>query len=136
MHKRPRIETICLNCTKSFTTGYFRQKYCSRPCGREAQRKSYFLIRKRKDYLPKGTVGAISELRVASFLLEAGYEVFRSLSPSCSCDLAILKNGYLLRIEVRTGYRTSSGIVATMRRHKADILAICLESEIVFEPPI
>jgi hypothetical protein len=47
-------------------------------------------------------VGAIGELIVAADLLKKGYHVFRSCSPSCPCDLAILKDEKLFRVEVKT----------------------------------
>jgi hypothetical protein len=59
--------------------------------------------------VPTGTVGAVAELLVAADLLKRGYEVFRAVSQACSCDLAVLKNGALLRVEVRTGYFDANG---------------------------
>jgi len=56
--------------------------------------------------LTSGTTGAIGELLVAADLLQKGYHVFRAQSPSCPCDLAILKDNRLLRVEVRTGHRS------------------------------
>jgi hypothetical protein len=56
-----------------------------------------------------GTVGAIAELAVAVDLMERGYDVFRAVSPACSCDLAVLSGGELLRIEVRTGHLSANG---------------------------
>lgn len=49
-----------------------------------------------------GTTGAIGELRVSVDLLIKGYEVFRAVSHSCSCDLIAIKQSRALRIEVRT----------------------------------
>jgi hypothetical protein len=54
--------------------------------------------------LPTGTTGALSEMAAAMDLMMRGYEVFRALSPTCSCDLIAAKPGAsALRIEVRTG---------------------------------
>jgi hypothetical protein len=53
--------------------------------------------------LSSGTVGAISELCVSANLLNKGYSVFRSLSPSCFCDIIAIKDKTILKIEVRTG---------------------------------
>lgn len=63
---------------------------------------------KRKTFgLSTGKVGAISELIVCADLLKKGWEVFRTVSQSCSCDLIVIKNKKILRIEVRTGrYRS------------------------------
>lgn len=82
------------------------------------------------------TVGAISELFVSADLLKKGYEVFRAVSPSCSCDLIILKNGIPFRVEVRTAYRLINGNISLSRGKKADILAIVVhhEEEIIYEP--
>jgi hypothetical protein len=61
------------------------------------------------DKLSPGTKGALNELIVTTDLLSKGYEVFRSVSPSTSCDLVAQKFGILTRIEVRSGYMTDSG---------------------------
>lgn len=76
--------------------------------------------------IPTGTVGAIGELRVAIDLLSKKYEVFKALSPSCSCDLAILKNGKLKTIEVRTGNEIMLRSSEKYKKKyvKAEILAI------------
>jgi len=64
------------------------------------------------------TAGAIGELRVCADLMERGFEVFRALSQARhSCDIVALRNGLMLRIEVRTGtQRTpSTGYVSYMK---------------------
>lgn len=88
--------------------------------------------------LPTSTVGAISELRAASDLLGKGYHVFRALSPACPCDIAVLRDGKLLRIEVKTGYRTATGKLYKSPAHnnEFDILAMVLPDEIIYEPPL
>lgn len=58
--------------------------------------------RRRANGVNPGKTGAIVELAVAVDLLRRGFDVFRALSPSCSCDLVALKPGLVLRIEVRT----------------------------------
>jgi hypothetical protein len=87
--------------------------------------------------LPTGTVGTISELRVSILLLSQGYEVFRSLSPSCSCDLAVLRDHKLTRIDVKTGYYTPTGKVAYNRTNlRADVAAVCLPDKVMFVPEL
>ncbi len=93
-----------------------------------------------------GTMGAIGELRVAAELLSKGYEVFRAVSPACSCDLAVLKNGQLLRIEVRTAparptnsrVLAVTGIVNNVDKTKSDIAAIISRDggKIEYHPPL
>lgn len=65
---------------------------------------------KSHDYMANpGTVGAINELYVANDLMARGMSVFRSLSPSCKCDLVVMLNdGELKRVEVKTGYKQST----------------------------
>ncbi len=96
---------------------------------------------KRKTQLSSATVGAIHELKVAIDLLERGFQVFRALSPSCECDLALISAGKLFRVEVTTGYTTISGRICSpgpqkMRKdgHKFDVLATVVDGEkIVYE---
>lgn len=38
-----------------------------------------------------------------AYLLRQGYEVFRSVSPNCTCDLIACRDGETLRVEVRVG---------------------------------
>ena len=130
----------CKNCGKEITgknSGDPRRKFCSRQCCNVYTNKKIQKLNSRNTNIPTSTVGAISELRVAVDLLDKGYEVFRALSSSCSCDLAVLKNGKLLRIEVRTAYLMPSGnIVCALNRIKADILAKVLKNKIIYKPEI
>ena len=82
------------------------------------------------------TVGAIGELRVCADLLAKGDKVFRSVSASCSCDLVIIRNGILLRVEVKTGYIRLDGtysVSTEARASNADILAVVLPEKIIYE---
>ena len=92
----------CPFCGDIYVSKRGNSGYCgSTECGIAKNRSKFFL-----DNLPdlsSGTVGAVSELCVSSFLLNLGYSVFRALSPSCYCDLIATKNGIIYEIEVRTG---------------------------------
>ncbi len=46
----------------------------------------------------------MSELLVSVDLMKKGYSVFRSISPACFCDLIAIKEGEIMKVEVRTGY--------------------------------
>lgn len=82
----------------------------------------------------KGTKGAAGELIVCVDLLSKGWEVFRAVSPQCSCDLVAHRAGELVRVEVRTGYRNARGRVVASRKCDADVLAVVLEGfEVVYE---
>lgn len=135
----------CIICSKSIPRNRARWshvKYCSDECARKAYQDKYYLPYKG---LSTSTVGTINELRVCCDLLSKGYEVFRALSPHCSCDLAILKNGKLLRIEVRAGYKKKDGTIKcgtapqkinSFKEIKADIWAIVVGEKICYEPEL
>jgi Holliday junction resolvase-like predicted endonuclease len=46
--------------------------------------------------------GAHSELVACAWLLERGYEVYRNISPHGLGDLVVVKDGQMLRIDVKT----------------------------------
>jgi hypothetical protein len=120
------------------------RKYCSDEC-RERAWGGPSPIRTSGLDLAPSTVGALSELIIASDLLRRHYEVFRSVSPSCSCDLIALRNGVSLRIEVRTGsviYGNGGHTVRWTRdRFHADAFAVVVyepdgTTRIQYEPPL
>ncbi len=134
-HQLTYLTFECAFCGIEVKTRLRRQKYCSRKCVLGAQRAG--VGEKHYPGLPTGSIGSIGELLVAADLLKRGYEVFRSVSPSTSCDLAILKSGKLIRVEVRTGYRLKNGKILTERTHRADILAInCGKDGIIYDPEL
>lgn len=118
--------------------GGIKVKYCSRQCYLKSQSDQYRAQNAARSPLPTGTIGAIGELKVSADLLMKGFEVFRALSPSCSCDLAVLRDNELKRIEVRTGHYDAKGKpykVVVTEKHRADILAIILPDKIIYKPP-
>lgn len=81
----------------------------------------------------------MSELKVAVDLLSRGYGVFRALSPSSPCDLAILQDSKLIKVEVKTGHYTSAGKVFRpyLSNHNYDILALVMaDDKIIYEPSL
>lgn len=73
--------------------------------------------------------------------MSRGYEVFRPLSPTASCDLAVLKNGKVLRIEVKTVQRFLTGNIANpdVDSLKCDVIALVVsagEVEIIYRPSL
>jgi len=110
--------------------------YCSSKCGTlHGDYDNGFSFSKYPG-LSTGTIGAIGELMVSADLLMKGYEVFRSVSATCSCDLAILKNGKFLRIEVRSGYKIKSGELRYLGKVRADHVAIVFKNEIEYSPKL
>ena len=126
-------------CGKEFIPGPRQKgiKHCSRKCTRAAEN-----LRRhgegRSNGLFTGTQGAVGELVAASNLLERGFEVYRSMSPFSSCDLIAMKNGKLIRVEVK--YRTSpiaAGYdVGRHQRSKFDLLVVITPSGVSYRPEI
>ena len=142
------IARVCPECSLNFLAKSTTHKFCSQKCFLAHSR----IFRYEGVKLPAPTMGALSELVVSADLLSKGFEVFRALTSSCSCDLAILKNGKLSRIEVKTAYKNNSGkyVFANGRldadnlrvyantKIKADILALYIRSEnkIIYQPKL
>jgi hypothetical protein len=134
----PHIRTkVCVGCQREFETSWSVQKYCSKRCRSAHTNELSGMVSSRYPGMSTGTVGAISELRVAVDLLTRGYEVFRAVSQSCSCDLIAQKNGVLIRIESRTGYLLKSGKVTYSKQHfHSDHFAVILPEVIIYEPSL
>ena len=98
MYKNPKI---CRVCGGKFNSNIPQKVYCSDSC-KHAQYKN---IGGNNAGIPSGTVGAASELIIAGYLLNKGWAVFRSVSPSCFCDLIAVKDGVTHYIECRTAYK-------------------------------
>ena len=133
-----RFSRNCKDCNKHFTTNLKWQKFCSNKCRMNFEIKQYRKYNPLQLKISAGTKGTIGELRVAVDLLQKGYEVFRSLSPSCSCDLAILKNDKLIRIEVRTAYYSAKEdkYLFPKPNNKFDNLALVLVDKIIYKPDL
>lgn len=135
------VELVCKQCGVGFLTSHKRRKFCTVKCQKEFFNNGMSSGMKALG-VSTATVGAIQELTVAVDLLRRGLPVFRALSPSCPCDLAILDGDKLIRVEVATGTAslTSANNHIKMRtdRHKFDILAVVVHSgKIMYstEPP-
>ena len=131
---RKAIKTIKFKCIicgiEKF--GLFGQKYCSKECHIKGIGKTSVW-----KGLPTATVGTIQELRVSVDLLRRGWEVFRALSPSASCDLLILKNNKMIKLEVRTGYEGLGGgntkrLTYPVNNIKTEYIALGLPEKIVY----
>jgi len=124
-----RAPKTCSTCNEPFL-GTFNQIYCSKNCS--TYRQTY-------PGLSRGTAGAISELIVCADLLKKGYEVFRAVSQSCSCDLLISKNGVIKRLEVRTASgkeENPSFPIHPRDRGKQDHFAAVLNEKPIYIPPL
>lgn len=124
-----RYSKTCVVCAVVFS-GQLRQRFCTKVCAVQWSGKTSPF----KGISP-GTVGAIQELRVALDLMGRGYDVFRPLSPACSCDLLATKDNKLFKIEVRTAYKRGDGHIQYPPKNiRAPYLALALPNEIVYRP--
>ena len=81
-------------------------------------------------------IGFISEMRVAIDLSLKGFEVFNALY-NASCDIIAMKNGKLLRIEVKTGFIKCGKLrTGTIKADSHDVLAIydVVNDKILYTP--
>lgn len=127
----------CSNCGNKIPEEKLRRNSltCSTQCAKEREDGIYKELNPAPT-IPSGTRGAVSELRACVDLMERGFEVFHSVSPDSSCDLAVLKDDRLLRVEVRTGHYKRSGGYSYPGKVRADMLAVVLHDQIVYEPPL
>lgn len=129
---------ICDSAIPRTREKYPATKYCSEECSKVAQTRRYRELNPEPN-LERNTRGAISEHRVIVDLLSRGFEVFKAVSGASSCDLAILQNGNLYRVEVKTGHYGKIGVPYTaspkkLKKIKADILATVLYDKILYSP--
>lgn len=131
------MEKMCENCLEEIPESRKNKrwvKFCSNLCSREFARKRYRKFNPRPK-VSTSTMGAMSELRVAIDLMSKGFDVYRAISGGAPCDLAILKNKKLLRVEVKTGYLTGAKVVAHPPvKHEIDVLAIVMQDKIIYKP--
>ncbi len=136
--KRDKKELLCENCNKIIPNPHTFRKYCNEQCQKEFIKKKHEKFESTTKELGTTKVGAIQEMLVCADLIKKGYDVFRAICSSCPCDIIILKNNQLLRVEVTTGYITSANgyvKIPTKDYSKFDILAIVLgNSEIIYDP--
>lgn len=130
----------CERCGEPFTTRVTKRRFCSRTCKSMAYQANHQRP-SGKLGLSVGTVGTVSELLVAADLLLKGHAVFRALSPSCVCDLAVLIEDRLYRIEVTTGHVYPTGRITHPKKFdesRHDIIACVVHStgEIIYTPSL
>jgi hypothetical protein len=116
-----------------------RTKYCNNKCRAAVALKHSRMGRNPLlSNISTGSVGAVAELQVCADLLSRGYEAFRAVSPSASCDLIILYGSEMYRIEVRMGsvyYRTGA-ITYSTQNVRADILAVVNIKDVIYRPDL
>jgi hypothetical protein len=131
---------LCRYCSQPIPADRlrFHAVFCSSTC-RSASHKSNYRSLNILTGLSSGTVGAISELVVTTMLLQMGYDLFRAVSPACSCDLIAVTAGHSWRIEVRTGSYSPIGTPIygwSGKDHvRSDVLAVVVNGrDVIFKP--
>ena len=128
---------ICKLCGKPIPI--IRRKhaiYCSSDCHHLSLKSRYHSLNPQSTLSPTAS-GSISEYKVIIDLLIRGFEVFRSVEPGATCDLAILQNNKLLRVEVKTTKYSSIGKPYKPQKPiKADILASVMHDRILYTPSL
>lgn len=134
---------LCIECGRRFTPRNKTHRFCVAQCRSASNlRKNPYPSLANTLNISSGTVGALNELRVAVDLMMKGFHVFRALSPACPCDLLAFQGKTLLRIEVKTAYRsaTTNKLIRPplqeQRGRDFDILACVLLNEIIYEPDL
>jgi hypothetical protein len=75
--------------------------------------------------------GKLSEIYVYVDLIRRGYEVYPSLCHTASCDIVAIKDGKIIKIEVRSARRRKNGNIEFMRPRQIarfDVLALVLNT--------
>lgn len=134
-------DKLCPQCGKKIEGKHStNKKYCTRKCANQFAIDN-FRRNNPATSLPKGTVGTISELKICIDLLGKGYEVFRAVSTTCSCDIAFLHKEKLFRVEVTTGYIGCNNNIIHAKpaneKHRYDYLAIVTKcGKIIYQPEL
>ncbi len=104
--KQNKYEFSCIVCETVHKTSQPKKRLCSKECSDKYWKKQGVLN------ISTASVGSISEMEVCCEMLKNGYSVFRTVSNSSFCDVIAVKGNECLMIEVRTGYRNMSGVIA------------------------
>ena len=132
------MESICSICGKIIPEHRQRRraKSCSDKCGALLQKRKYHQLNPYSVFT-QNVSGAIAEYRTIIDLLSHGFEVFHSVNPGSPCDLAILKNNKLFRVEVKSLRYSASGVpYKPTKPIRADILASVMPDKIIYSPPL
>ena len=131
---------FCVHCNAVIPGGKRHDaKYCSTKCRMRKARAQWHEVNKHRKNVPRATVGAIHEMVVCANLLGRGYHVFRAISASSPCDLAVLVDRKLFLIEVTTGYMGTTGKLQypPHKNGKFDAIAVVHgKEEITYLPDI
>lgn len=126
--KPPLPDKCCNKCGIQFQPKYSHQKLCSDKCRKENK------IPRLGRVIGTGNLGAAIECIVSADLLLKGWNVFRSISPNCFCDLVAIRDDVIMMIEVRSaGYGTNGSLCFSKHVHSERVthFAVCVPGESV-----
>lgn len=115
-----------------------RTKYCSPECARLRKNREYRALNPNAGKFSPSVIGSINELRVVVDLLMRGFHVFRNVCPGAPCDLALLIDSRLIRVEVTTGSYTPRGSLSypPHNAENRDLLAVVAPDKIIYMPEL
>jgi hypothetical protein len=129
----------CQDCNRFFyNTKDTKRKYCYECLTKHDNDNVDRLTSKKYGINSATKIGALSELVASIDLIRKGYDVFRALSASCPCDLIIIKDGLLKRVEVRTASMRRGQLSYSdgdIEEGKSDILALVLDDDVLYALP-
>lgn len=131
--REPAADQICKGCGKEFKTFSSKADLCAK-----CRYKRDYQVVSSHPALSSPVVRAINLSLVQADLLSRGYSVYVSLAPTESGSL-LMRNSHGLHqtVCVRTGYKLPTGAINVKRGDtNADILAIVINQDVVYEPPL
>lgn len=114
-------------------------KYCQACKDRHASPSPTSPFPSKHAQISSSTKGAALEMIVCADLLLRGFGVFRSVSPTCSCDLVVHAEKKLYRVEITAGVASPGGQISWARHdpENYDVLALVLRDyRVVYIPDI
>lgn len=137
----PNTPRMCAECKGPI--GPHKNKntlYCKPACAQARQVREWQAANQNRSGVPldTNTVSELSKMLVATHLVNKGYEVFKALTKR-SCDFAVAVGGRLLRIDVCTGYYTTTGALQYPKGDPSpDVYAVVVNrgEVITFEPSL
>ena len=133
---------ICVGCGNRLSEARpLTALFCSAKCRRENEKRKWRKANPHRSLCSPASAGAASELAVCSDLLAKGYHVFRAVSPSCCCDIAIVVGAKMLRVEVKTACRSAikpENLTFPKPKNEFDLLALVVlgDRHIEYRPPL
>ena len=130
----------CKECKLKFIPTTSANKFCSKYCC-DRYHNNLNMEKSTHKARSKGSLGAAVESIICGDLLLKGFDVYRAVTPNALCDLVIIKDKEVLRVEVKTCliYQKTGRIhYASPNPENYDILALYHVSTktIIYNPEI